>query len=477
MWQPKSILQLVLLGFLVVLLPVLGALFYAGRTLNQMSVRQRDHLEEVGESTELVQRLSKELADTERLARQYLLLDDPFLLSLCNLHLEQFRSELANYGIRGVNPTVKAAINVLLDLKVKLHDHINSKKPIGDEDKTTLDLLKALNQGVTKLRIDLEDDLRQKVQDARERVENTQRRITIVGVTVIPGTLILVGLFSVLITRPIREIDEVIKAIGTGVARAEGQIRGPQDLQLLAQRLLWLKNRLHVSEQSQERFLHHISHELKTPLATIKEGIELFADEVPGPLNVSQREVIGILQNGLQHFQVLINNLLDFNLLKADRVLNRESLDLKELVHGIVRPYSLTAQRKKLAFELLGETLNIEVDRSILQAAIDNLISNAVHFSPEGGRITVQWNVGEQGVAILVGDEGPGIPDEEMEKVFLPFYQGHARRVGPVKGTGLGLSVAKECVESHQGQISILESKQGAWFEILLPPRILSSNA
>lgn len=477
MWQPKSILQLVLLGFLVVLLPVLGALFYAGRTLNQMSVRQRDHLEEVGESTELVQRLSKELADTERLARQYLLLDDPFLLSLSNLHLEQFRSELANYGIRGVNPEVKSSINVLLDLKVKLHDHINSKKLMGDEDKTTLDLLKALNQGVTKLRIDLEDDLRQKVQDARERVENTQRRITIVGVTVIPGTLILVGLFSILITRPIREIDEVIKAIGTGVARAEGHIRGPQDLQLLAQRLLWLKNRLHVSEQSQERFLHHISHELKTPLATIKEGIELFADEVPGPLNGSQREVIGILQNGLQHFQVLINNLLDFNLLKADRVLNRESLDLKELVQDIVRPYRLAAQRKKLAFDLLGESLHIQVDRSVLQAAIDNLVSNAVHFSPEGGRITLQWNVGERGVAILVGDEGPGIPDEEMEKVFLPFYQGQARRVGAVKGTGLGLSVAKECVESHQGQISILESRQGAWFEIILPPKTLSSNA
>lgn len=473
MWQPKSILQLVLLGFLVVLLPVLGALAYAGRTLNQMSVRQRDHLEEVGESTELVQRLSKELADTERLARQYLLLDDPFLLSLCNLHLEQFRSELANYGIRGVDPTVQKSIDLLLGLKKELHDHINSEKTIDDEDKLTLSLLKALHQGVNKLRIELEDNLKQKVQDARERVENTQRRLTILGFTVIPGTLLLVGLFSVLITRPIREIDEVIKAIGTGVPRPEGRIRGPRDLQLVAQRLLWLKNRLHVSEASQERFLHHISHELKTPLATIKEGIELFADEVPGPLNGPQREVIGILQNGLQHFQVLINNLLDFNLLKADRVLNRENLDLRDLVSGIISQYRLTAQRKRLQFELLGEALTIEVDRSVLQAAIDNLISNAVHFSPEGGKVTVQWNVGDRGVTILVGDEGPGIPDEEMDKVFLPFYQGHARRVGPVKGTGLGLSVAKECVESHHGQINILESKQGAWFEILLPRKPL----
>jgi two-component system sensor histidine kinase GlrK len=253
-------------------------------------------------------------------------------------------------------------------------------------------------------------------------------------------------------------------------------LRGPRDLSIVAKRLTWLGQRLKDSEASQERFLRHISHELKTPLASIKEGIELLADGIPGPINPKQREVLDILQSGLLHFQKLINNLLDFNLLRGNKALMRSPIVLSDLISNLVRMHQLPASRKGIQFELVGEPLSVALDKSVLSAAIDNLLSNAVNFSPSGGRIIVRWYRRDDDLVIVVKDEGPGISREEREKVFLPFYQGKATRDGPLKGTGLGLSVARECVNSHGGELLIVDADKGACFEIHLP-QILRQGA
>ncbi|RYZ53835.1 MAG: HAMP domain-containing histidine kinase [Proteobacteria bacterium] len=468
MFQPRSILQLVLTGFLVVLLPVLAALFYGGRTMTRMSEEHRDHIVSVGESAEYLQKLASDLVDTERLARQYLLLGDASLLELLNRHLKGMDEDFEPFLSRSAE-TVRA-VETMKELKDKLSVRLNVGKALKSTDAATLSLIDSLNASLQYLRKQTDLELRAHVESAKSRAQSTQRMMLIFACTLIPGTLILVGIFSLLITRPIRVIDESIREIGTGIYR-EGskKINGPRDLKLLAQRVVWLRQRLHTSEESQERFLQHISHELKTPLATIKEGIELLADEIPGPLNPSQHNVLSILKTGLQHFQSLINNLLDFNLMKSDRSLNREDAQLKDIVETVIRPYLLTAQRKHLTFETLGQAINVNVDRSVFSAALDNLISNAVHFSPERGKITVQWQSQDRGLTMLVGDEGPGIPLEERKNVFLPFFQGSALRTGPIKGTGLGLSVARECIESHKGVLSIVDSEKGAWFEVFLP--------
>ncbi|MBC7661843.1 MAG: HAMP domain-containing histidine kinase [Chitinophagaceae bacterium] len=470
MLQPRSILQLVLIGFLVVLLPVLGALVYGGRTMSRLSEEHRDHIVSVGESAEYLQKLASDLVDTERLARQYLLLDDKSLLELFNQHIQTMDTDMAPFEMRSAGTV--AAVKDMQVLKRKISDRLNLQGPLLSTDKITLTLIDDLNDSFQNLKKQTDLELRAHVEAAKVRAQTTQQTLFILGFTVIPSTLLLVGLFSMLITRPIRGIDKTIREIGTGIYREGRKIHGPRDLQLLAQRLVWLRKRLHTSEESQERFLRHISHELKTPLATIKEGIELLADGIPGPLNDSQRNVIGILQTGLGHFQSLINNLLDFNLMKSDRSLKRETVELKSLIESVIRPYLLTAQRKHLQFETLGQPLDVNLDRSVIAAAMDNLLSNAVHFSPDHGKITVQWQKSDRGVTMLVGDEGPGIPQEERSNVFLPFYQGKALRTGPLKGTGLGLSVARECIESHKGSLKILESEKGAWFEVYLPQNL-----
>jgi two-component system sensor histidine kinase GlrK len=475
MLRPRSILHLVLLGFLVVLIPVLAALVYSAQTMSRITSEHRDHIVSVSESAEYLQKLASDVVDVERLARQYLLLGDVSLLQVLNKNIDGMDRDFEPFLTRSAE--IRSSVTNMKELKVELKDRLNTSKDLPTNDPQTLKAIDALSSALSYLRIQTELELRAHVESAKASASGIQRTLTILGFTVIPSTLLLVGIFSILITRPIRSLDQSIREIGTGRYKGlESQrISGPNDLKLLGERLAWLRQRLHSSEEAQERFLWHISHELKTPLATIKEGIELLVDEVPGPLNASQKSVLSILQTGCSHFQTLINNLLDFNLIRGDHSLKREAVELKALVEDAVKPYILSAQRRHLSFETLGQAMTVKLDRSMIAAALDNLLSNAVNFSPDYGKITVQWQRGDRGVTLLVGDEGPGIPQDERQNVFLPFYQGKAKRTGPIKGSGLGLSVARECVESHKGVLSILESEKGAWFEIVLPQEFSKS--
>ncbi len=468
-YQARSIRQMVLLGFLVVLLPVLAALFYGANSLSSMARNHRDHLVTAADAAETSQNLAKSLLDLERLARQYHLLADGNLLSVFNGEVDKVLENLDRLrALHRDNDVVRHASR-LEDLVKDMRTGLNAGASDSDTVFDALQLIPEMRTALQHLRSAIEEDLKHKVESAKKLAETTQSRLLILGLTVLPGTLLLVALFSILITRPIKIIDATIKQIGMGHYPSHVDLRGPRDLAIVAKRLTWLGQRLKDSEASQERFLRHISHELKTPLASIKEGIELLADGIPGPINPKQREVLDILQSGLLHFQKLINNLLDFNLLRGNKALMRSPIILTDLISNLVRMHQLPASRKGIQFELIGEPLPVAVDKSVLSAAIDNLLSNALNFSPSGGRIIVRWYRRDDDLVIVVRDEGPGISREEREKVFLPFYQGKATRDGPLKGTGLGLSVARECVNSHGGELLIVDADKGACFEIHLP--------
>ncbi|WP_141734814.1 sensor histidine kinase [Oligoflexus tunisiensis] len=478
-YQARSIRQMVLLGFLVVLLPVLAALFYGANSLSSMARKHRDHLVTAADAAETSQNLAKSLVDLERLARQYHLLADVSLLTVFNGEVDKVLENLDRLRALHRDNDVVHHANRLEDLAKEMRVGLNTRPSDSDNDKNSgkennavfeaLQLIPQMRSAQQRLKLAIEEDLKHKVETAKQLAATTQSRLLIMGLTVLPGTLLLVALFSILITRPIKTIDATIKQIGMGHYPSQVDLRGPRDLAIVAKRLTWLGQRLKDSEASQERFLRHISHELKTPLASIKEGIELLADGIPGPINPKQREVLDILQSGLLHFQKLINNLLDFNLLRGNKALMRSPIILSELISNLVRMHQLPASRKGIQFELIGEPLHVAVDKSVLSAAIDNLLSNALNFSPSGGRIIVRWYRRDDDLVIVVRDEGPGISRDEREKVFLPFYQGKATRDGPLKGTGLGLSVARECVNSHGGELLIVDADKGACFEIHLP--------
>jgi two-component system sensor histidine kinase GlrK len=183
--------------------------------------------------------------------------------------------------------------------------------------------------------------------------------------------------------------------------------------------------------------------------------------------------VVSIMRDNSIKLQRLIEELLDYQrALHAAASLEVKPVVLEALVAEAVKAHELAAQSKGLQLEIDSESNLVEADPEKLRSIIDNLVSNAVKFTPSGGSITVKARV-EAGEAVIeVIDSGPGVPAEERESVFNLFFRGRGKVEGTrVKGTGLGLAIARELVEAHGGNIAVVPEGRGGHFRVTLPRR------
>jgi two-component system sensor histidine kinase GlrK len=216
--------------------------------------------------------------------------------------------------------------------------------------------------------------------------------------------------------------------------------------------------------------LAHISHELKTPLSSIKEGAGLLKDGLVGPLSDNQAEVVGILDSNCNKLQKLIQNILDFNMAQAKEVpLDIQDIRMDALLVDVAEDHrnALLARNINLTTELLPVSVNGNLKQ--LKTVVDNLLANAVKFTPDNGEIGIFMKKKANTLHLVVEDTGPGISEEDRSQIFLPFFQGGQKNRSVVKGSGLGLAVSKEYIQNCGGTLRLLPSDHGARFEVTLP--------
>jgi two-component system sensor histidine kinase GlrK len=268
------------------------------------------------------------------------------------------------------------------------------------------------------------------------------------------ATLALLLLCAYWINKPIKNLTQEIHLLGTAGLSHAIEISGPLELQALGSKLEWLRQSLHDSEQQKQQFLRHISHELKTPLSSLREGADLLAEQVAGHLSQQQHEIVEIVrQNGIE-LQRLIENLLDYNQL-PNQQLTLEEFNLEALWQELLSNYRISIDKKNLQLKLHGDVEWWRADRYKLKTTLDNLLSNAINYTPEGGNIDIVWRTENANLVIDVANSGEPIPEEDKERVFEPFFQSASKRTGPIKGSGIGLSVARECVEVQGGSLNL----------------------
>jgi two-component system sensor histidine kinase GlrK len=304
----------------------------------------------------------------------------------------------------------------------------------------------------------------------RTDAEGVQRQLVLL---VIFSTAVALGLALLLtryIARPIAELDAAIRQLGGADFAQPIAVRGPDDLKTLGERLDWLRRRLAEVEAEKNRFLRHLSHELKTPLTAVREGAELLNDGIGGPLSDAQRRVVEIMRDNSIKLQRLIEDLLDYQrALHAAAALEVKSVDLEALLTDCVKPHELAAQAKGLRLVIDSQSGTVQADREKLRSVVDNLVGNAVKFTPPGGNVSVLARSSGSEALIEVIDTGPGVPAEERESIFDSFFRGRAKASSRVEGSGLGLAIAREFVEAHGGRISVVGGGSGAHFRVALP--------
>jgi two-component system sensor histidine kinase GlrK len=472
--RPRSLNGLIMVGFGFVALPPLIAVIWALFSLDRVA-EQSEQLVATGVSAaENNRRLEEQMSSLERVARQYQVLQNPDSLQLMAQDLESLESQL-----RDMSPLLEPAGATALAASVGA----GARDIITALSDTTLDAeqldaaieqFSPLRQRVARLNGILTEYVDAELSHLQETARKAQRYSAWQVAALVPGTLILVGIFALLVARPIRQIDNAIGQLGQSGFSKPIEIKGPTDLERLGRQLEWLRVRLLELAQEKNKFLRHMSHELKTPLANIREGTELLLDGSVGELDGPQHEVTDILRmNGLK-LQSLIENLLSFSAWQTkSEVLTRSDFPLRAQVIAMARSQRLALKAADIQLKLEVADIIVNADEDKIRTVLDNLLSNAIKFTPRGGLITIRASRTPTSFVLEFGDTGPGIPEDEGPRVFEAFFQGRREQGGQVGGTGIGLSVVLECIQAHNGSVELVDSDEfpGAHFRIHIPQR------
>lgn len=228
-------------------------------------------------------------------------------------------------------------------------------------------------------------------------------------------------------------------------------------------------------DQMKANFVANVSHELRTPLVAIDKSVALILSKTAGELTQSQQQFLDIAERNLKRLSLLINDLLDLSKLEAGKMeIKPQVSSVEKLIEDSVETLKTWASTKAIVLEAKVQPglKEISFDFNRMIQVLNNLIGNAIKFTPSEGRITIEVmeDTQKQALRVSVEDTGVGIAKENLGKVFDKFYQVGERVSTDIHGTGIGLSIAKEIVELHGGKIWVESEKgQGAKFIFLLP--------
>jgi Signal transduction histidine kinase len=470
-YRPRSILQLVLLGFIVVSLPLIIAIIISTYYVDRLADQSQRAVYNAVRATQGSQILTDLITAMERNARQHQVLGDSTLFEGYLQNREKFRQTVSKLSDLNLTHYQRQLLEQLAEREEGLFAALRARPPSSEQAAADFVSLTQLAHSIlaeSGLLVERE------VEAMQSLAVKAQQRLAIQTFAVIPAALILVILFTFLIARPVRQIGHAIRRLGDWKLSPAIVVTGPRDLEALGARLEGLRRRLIDLETEKNKFLRHISHELKTPLTSIREGAELLMDGVLGELDADRQDVVNILRENSIQLQKLIEALLNFNIQNTGpEGLSLHPVDLRVLVDRVLTDHRLSIVAKELKLKRDISSLVTTVDTSKLRVVIDNLVSNAIKYAPQGGWIRITLRRERANAVLEVWDSGPGVDPSDRDRIFEPFYQGKACSNGHVKGTGIGLSVARECIKAHNGTIELVEGKfSGAQFRVTLPVRM-----
>jgi signal transduction histidine kinase len=290
----------------------------------------------------------------------------------------------------------------------------------------------------------------------------------------IPIAGVLVVYFSRRIVRPLEALTAAADEVAEGHYDVEVPERsGGSEVERLAARFDEMTARLAESEQLSRNFLMSVSHELRTPLTAIRGHVAALREGVLED-EASQERSLEVISEEASRLERLVGDVLDLAKLDARRfALLREEVDMRALCERAYATFAEEARTRGIEYDLkLGEGAVLVTDGDRVLQIVTNLIANALHWTPAGGRVDLGLSAQNGEVAVAVSDTGPGIPPQEVERIFRPFWSGDGG------GTGLGLAIARELALALGGRLELdTEPGRGSRFVLVLPVKVAQPAA
>ena len=271
------------------------------------------------------------------------------------------------------------------------------------------------------------------------------------------------------ITHSLRRLSAATTAVAAGSYREPIPDVARDEIGGLARSFNAMAAQLRRIDETKEEFYATLSHELRSPLTSVREAAHLLRDGVPGSLNAKQARLVTVIGHSTDRLLRLVNQMLELSRLRAGVLpLARERVDLASVVGRAVEELRPQAEEGALTLtrERVGERFDARGDEDRLVQVVVNLVANAVRFTPRGGRVTVRLIDAGPEIEIQVEDTGVGIPAAALPQIFESWRQAHNDR----GGTGLGLAVVRGIVLAHGGRVTV-ESQEGkgSRFTVLVP--------
>jgi two-component system, NtrC family, sensor histidine kinase GlrK len=470
--RPKSLSTLLIIGLAMIALPFGAVIFRAAVQFRALAAYGQRIVVDGVAAARASQDLFGGISALERTAESYEVSPDDTHL---NSYLE--KNAALTQAIDQLRPTAAADVRQTLEelglRQQRIRAFMKATQP-GLERQSELSVrFGELTPLVQQIADQSNAQIRRERDELNEQTVRAREELYRWALGIVPpvaGALVFLTLF---VGRPLRQVDRAIRELGEGHFSQPISVpsRLAVDIHRLGRQLEWLRQRLLETAQGRNRFLRHMSHELKTPLANIVQGTELLMDGSVGELDAGQREVITILRDNGTKLQRMIENLLSYSAWQHSKVgLETSEFPLKMVVKQVLENHQITIVSRRVRLDLHIEDVPLVADRSKLRLILDNLVSNAIKYSPKGGTIHLGARKAEGRLVLDVADNGPGIPVEDRAHIFDAFYTGRAARNSGIKGTGIGLSVVMEFVSAHRGQIEIIDGEYpGAHFRITMP--------
>jgi two-component system sensor histidine kinase GlrK len=379
--------------------------------------------------------------DVERLIKQYQVLPNPQLDELADFAIVRFEDKLA------------FLCSVLVGLVVNAHLARFAQ---------SIEIVKEQVNGAVGVRI----------AEQQAHLDNIQKRQGWSTGALVLLSLALILVAAQLIVKPVRKLQQIIKAIATSSNKMPAKSdSAPRELMAVEKDLFWLNERLQQLEKVRTALLRHASHELKTPLASIKEGCAILENEVVGELSSGQIEVVGLLNASTERLNVLVVKLLDYNALLQQAEPSFEALDITQILEECIQEYRLLLSQNHQQIQTeIGVNINVHSDAELLRRILDNLVSNAIAYAKTDSAIIVRVSQDQEYVMIDVLNNGKAITEDVRAEIFEPFKRGKDKRNDKVMGAGLGLSIVADCARLLNGDVAIVDIEEAdVCFRVRLP--------
>jgi two-component system, NtrC family, sensor histidine kinase GlrK len=464
-----------LIGLALIAVPLLAAVLTAVLQIRDLANTGQKIIVEGVTTARASQALFAQIASLERTARLYHVLSDAKLLDAYRSQDAAFTATQQQLSLHA-SDDVRGTLRDIAGLQSGIRQAVLN--PGAGESADPSGRFAQLSALVERVAEQSNAEVDKQVAALEAQTLEARKRLVYIAALLLPLALVAIAVLAVGVGKPLRQLDRAISELGEGKLTETIAVGGPHDLERLGRQLEWLRQRLLELAHERNRFLRHMSHELKTPLANIREGTELLMDGAVGELDSNQREVAAILrENGIK-LQRMIENLLSFSAWQTSSVgLEATEFRLRPLVKQVLENQQLTLLSQRARLDVQVEDVVLTADRGKIRLILENLVSNAVKYSPKGGTIYLRARASDAQLVLDVADSGPGIPAPEREHIFEAFYTGRAAKTSAIKGTGIGLSVVLEFVSAHGGTVEILDGQfPGAHFRITMPIRATSGD-